>query len=1154
MSKEKISRPRSASKSACAPATTSPNDTFVTIDGTRFQCIEHVEQMPPFFFSVISPENHWMFAASNGALSAGRGSPDTSLFPYYTVDKIIDNWNTTGPQTIIVADGCRWEPFKPYSRLQYPVNQRLLKSIDGDIIIFEETNGDLQLRFSYSWQTSPKYGFVRQVKLENTGPVSRKLAVVDGLCNFMPAGLDARTQLHYSCLGDAYKLSELDTERKLLIHRMASSLTDEAVPMECLLATAVWSHGWDGSEVLLRHEDADAFLSAPSKHKVVESVRAMRGCYLNAGHFSLKAKGTKAWVQVADIRQTQQQVAELQLHLKNPEKIWQDVLTDIDRGHSRLQALVASSDAQQLSAEEAVTAHHHANVLFNIMRGGVFEDNYTVSRELLTRHIETHHTRLTETEKAWLAHLPETLSFPELVARSREEVGGPLARLCQQYLPLTFSRRHGDPSRPWNNFAIQTRDANGQPVVGFQGNWRDIFQNWESLAWSFPRYNDAFLAQFLNASTADGYNPYRLTSSGIEWEKPDPEDPWASIGYWGDHQIIYLLKFLEFSFDLDSESLRNRLGNADYVFADVPYEIKPFEQLERDPNHSIHFNAERDRQISERTRTEGSDGRLLHDSAGRLVTASLLEKLLIPLAVKLSNLVPGGGIWMNTQRPEWNDANNALAGYGLSMVTTAYLHRYVGFLEKLLKPVQGEFDCHENFHQFLEHLDAFFQSTPAVDKKPNPKRTYASIRALGKAGEAYRSSVYRGESGTRTQLEVSQILAFLGRARAHLFACIRGNQRNDGLYHSYNVLHIEPSHQTANIERLGLMLEGQVAVLSSGAISPAEAVRILDLLAESPLYCPHRQSYILYTDRELPRFLETNRVKPDDARAIPLLKAMIDARDNTLLISSPKEKCLRFHPAMVNRFALEKRLDEIDRDPERKELLINSREAVLALYEATFNHRSFTGRSGSMFAYEGLGSIYWHMVSKLMLAAAELSLQASRINDSASFAALRHQYYTIQNGLGFRKTPQEYGAFPADAYSHTPAHAGAQQPGLTGMVKEGILCRFAELGVSYRKGEVVFRPRLLRREEFLSQPRSVDIIDTAGLSTHYTVPVGGLLFTLAQVPVIYHLDESPDTRMEVYLADGSSRTIPSDTLPQDLAEELIGRTGRIKRIEISFAM
>ena len=34
---------------------------------------------------------------------------------------------------------------------------------------------------------------------------------------------------------------------------------------------------------------------------------------------------------------------------------------------------------------------------------------------------------------------------------------------------------------------------------------------------------------------------------------------------------------------------------------------------------------------------------------------------------------------MNTERPEWNDANNALVGYGLSMVTAGHLLRYVRF-------------------------------------------------------------------------------------------------------------------------------------------------------------------------------------------------------------------------------------------------------------------------------------------------------------------------------------------------------------------------------------------------------------------------------------------------------------------------------------------
>ena len=51
----------------------------------------------------------------------------------------------------------------------------------------------------------------------------------------------------------------------------------------------------------------------------------------------------------------------------------------------------------------------------------------------------------------------------------------------------------------------------------------------------------------------------------------------------------------------------------------------------------------------------------------------------------MSNFIPEAGIWMNTQRPEWNDANNALVGNGVSMVTLYYLRRFLKFFEKLLE-------------------------------------------------------------------------------------------------------------------------------------------------------------------------------------------------------------------------------------------------------------------------------------------------------------------------------------------------------------------------------------------------------------------------------------------------------------------------------------
>ena len=103
-----------------------------------------------------------------------------------------------------------------------------------------------------------------------------------------------------------------------------------------------------------------------------------------------------------------------------------------------------------------------------------------------------------------------------------------------------------------------------------------------------------------------------------------------------------------------------------------------------DPAETIAFDWDAERQIEATCRTIGSDGKLVLDSTNQVFHVTLTEKLLILLLAKLTNLVPEGGIWMNTQRPEWNDANNALVGKGLSVVTLGYLRRYTAFIRDLL--------------------------------------------------------------------------------------------------------------------------------------------------------------------------------------------------------------------------------------------------------------------------------------------------------------------------------------------------------------------------------------------------------------------------------------------------------------------------------------
>jgi hypothetical protein len=109
-----------------------------------------------------------------------------------------------------------------------------------------------------------------------------------------------------------------------------------------------------------------------------------------------------------------------------------------------------------------------------------------------------------------LESLPDTLDFNQLVSTVRSHGDPQLERLCNEYLPITFGRRHGDPSRPWNRFAIKLKDEFGNRLLSYEGNWRDIFQNWEALTFSYPEFIENVIAKFVNASSRGARRPLEL--------------------------------------------------------------------------------------------------------------------------------------------------------------------------------------------------------------------------------------------------------------------------------------------------------------------------------------------------------------------------------------------------------------------------------------------------------------------------------------------------------------------------------------------------------------------------------------------------------------------------------------------------------------------
>ena len=1126
---------------------------FMDMAGERYYAIRNVDKMDPFFISVISDVDHWLFVSSNGGLTAGRVSPDTTLFPYITVDKIHDSTPHTGCKTIlrVELDGMNhgWEPFNTEHFGRYEITRNLYKSLLANKLCFEEINHDLQLAFRYTWATSDRYGFVRQCELQNLSGTKVNIDMVDGLQNLLPAGTPAFAQSNTSNLVDAYKWSELDEATGLAFLTLYSGITDRAEPAESLKATTVFCLGLEGATVLISSAQLKNFQAGRALQQELQR-RGVRGAYLVNSRIELAPEASQRWQIVANIEQSQADVVELRRQIASPTELGKAIAQSIESGSRKLADIMASGDGYQATAEENVTVHHYANVLFNILRGGIFDDEYNVSAQDFGATIRNFNRGVYERNQDLLAGLPEKLTLAELLSIVGKQGDPQLERLSYEYLPITFGRRHGDPSRPWNEFAINVKDEQGNSLLSYQGNWRDVFQNWEALIFSYPGFVENVIAKFVNASTMDGYNPYRITKDGIDWEVEELDNPWSYIGYWGDHQIIYLLKFLELSKDFHPSRLRDLLREPIFCYANVPYRIRPFEALLENPKQTVDYDEASAERIEHRVATLGADGKLVLDDNDEVYQVNLLEKLLVPLLAKLGNLVVDGGIWMNTQRPEWNDANNALVGQGLSMVTLYYIRRYIRFLQRLLAEESQSFALSSEVSQWLADTGAALANIrPLLGSNAiSASDRYASLVELGQAASRYRETVYRQESlsGTAEQ-STDDILTMLDDALAAVDHSIGTNRREDGLYHAYNLLDL--GQETAAFDTLYPMLEGQVAALSAGSIAPEEAVTVMEALFESDVYRPDQHTFMLYPDRPLPGFLAKNRISDEQIDAIPLLQRMLAADDDRIVVRDV-EGCCRFNADFTNVGDLNAQLSSLTEAYGNE--IETAREPLRALFEAVFDHKSFTGRSGTMFGFEGLGSVYWHMVSKLMLAVLESFFSAlDEDADGATSHRLGQLYYRVREGIGFNKTPAEYGAFPTDPYSHTPKHAGAKQPGMTGQVKEEILCRFGELGARVANGIVHFQPSLLRAREFIAKSRDTGYVDVDGNWQTLTVPVNGLLFTWCQVPIVYTLNDGAEASVIVICDDGTEHTYTQMALSPELSEELFQRSGRVRQINVS---
>ncbi len=1120
---------------------------FVKINGEQFYKISDIDELRPFFMSIVSDSNHWMFVSSNGGLTAGRKNAEYALFPYYTDDKITESAENTGSKSIFQVlkknEVVVWEPFSFRGAGKFIIQRNLYKSAYNNKILFEEINHDLGLTFQYQWNSSDVFGFVKKSKLINHSNDYQNVTVLDGIQNIVPCGVNSDLQNSASNLTDAYKRSELEQESGLGIFALSAIIVDKAEPSEALRANVAFSIGLEKPQYLLSSLQLKKFRACQNITQEVD-VKGEKGAYFVHATIELPPGAEKEWMLVANVNQNHSAIISLVETIKSNTDLSKRIREDIERGTENLVKLVAAADGLQYSEDALRDSRHFSNVLFNIMRGGIFDENYQIERWDFLKYLENANRLVFANHKEALRLLPDKFPLQVLKTQLQDSEDPDFIRLNTEYLPLKFSRRHGDPSRPWNKFSINTRsEVDGSKILDYEGNWRDIFQNWEALAHSYPAFIEGMIFKFLNASTFDGYNPYRVTKDGFDWEVIEHDDPWSYIGYWGDHQVIYLLKFLEFASNYYPELLPNLLDKEYLVYANVPYKIKPYRDILKNPKDTIAFDFELDKKIRVQRSELGADGALLQDKNGQVLHVNLVEKILAITLSKLSNFIPEGGIWMNTQRPEWNDANNALVGNGVSMVTLYYLRRFMQFFDKLLMQTKLEqVNISDELAECYTQIGyALLENQALLNGKISDYERKKLLDRLGHAASDFRWQVYeQGFGGTKRAIDLDGLRQFVSLSLTFITHSIKANQRQDHLYHGYNLM--SSGDDFVAVAHLNEMLEGQVAALSAWCLSVEASLKLLEALRSSSMYRSDQHSYMLYPNKQLPGFLQKNTISSELLAQHEILEKLSNNNYATILEKDVLGN-YHFNGNFRNANDLEAALDDVQgAEPALKD-------ALLRLFEAVFHHKAFTGRSGTFFGYEGLGSIYWHMVSKLRLAVLETIINAQTEQaDEASVKKLLAHYYEIAEGIGVHKSPELYGAFPTDPYSHTPLGKGAQQPGMTGQVKEDILCRLGELGVRVQNGQLHLQPSLLQKNEFLKSPKTIGYFDISGTSRQIVVGANALFFTYCQVPVIYILSEQEG--LSILYENGQIEQSEQLLLNAEVSRKIWSRSGAIQQVNV----
>ena len=93
--------------------------------------------------------------------------------------------------------------------------------------------------------------------------------------------------------------------------------------------------------------------------------------------------------------------------------------------------ILGASDGFQSTGEELATAHHTANVLFNVMRGGIPANGYLIDARDVVAFIQERSPATAQRCAALLADMPEQMTIGQLLEGARASRDPDLHRMAR---------------------------------------------------------------------------------------------------------------------------------------------------------------------------------------------------------------------------------------------------------------------------------------------------------------------------------------------------------------------------------------------------------------------------------------------------------------------------------------------------------------------------------------------------------------------------------------------------------------------------------------------------------------------------------------------------------------------------------------------------